>query len=266
MIMQIIWATPGFDDWPLKKWHSVLQTLSDCKYFGIEPLIAEPYCLEGGKIKELLKQYKLTLYGLRTGGITMKHEVNFNHPNATGRKEAVERFKEVIHYASQFGRPRLLVGLIQGSLQKNQSITEAEDNIQSCLWECAQEAEQFQIEIDLEPVNRYELNYHNTAISVQNFIQRIGMSNIRLLVDTFHMNIEESCIEQSLIDIGESLGHVHLSDSNRSIPGKGHIDFEAFFRTLKDISYKGNLTIEAITESDPSDIVETISFLKYFSY
>ena len=155
---------------------------------------------------------------------------------------------------------------MQGNLQENQSVSEAEENIRSCLLECAQEAQRYQMEIDLEPVNRYELNHHNTAISVKNFIQRIGMNNIRLLIDTFHMNIEEACIEQTLFDVKDSLAHVHLSDSNRSIPGSGHFDFEKFFRTLIKVGYQEDLTIEAITESAPSDILQTIKYLKKFQF
>jgi sugar phosphate isomerase/epimerase len=260
--MKVYWATPGFDDWPLEKWHSVLKDLSENGFSGIEPLITGPYEYGVEEIKNLLDAYNLTLFGVRTGGIAMKHDVFFNHPKEAIRKEALERFIEVIHYSSHFGNPRLLVGLIQGNLQEKQPIAQAEENISSSILECARIADTYQMEIDLEPVNRFEVNHHNTIASVQDFIAGMGTNSIRLLVDTFHMNIEEACIEESIISAGGFIGHVHLADSNRRVPGKGHFDFETVFKALRKIKYDGCLTIEATTDASLVDIEDTMKCLR----
>lgn len=135
-------------------------------------------------------------------------------------------------------------------------------SIYSKLLECAQIADKYAMEIDFEPVNRYEVDHHNSIESMYEFINSIGAGNIRLLVDTFHMNIEEPCIEKSVIEAGELLGHVHLADSNRKIPSKGHFDFGKLFKTLKEQNYTECLTIEAMTDSNESEIENTMKFLK----
>ena len=118
--MQIYWATPGFDDWPLERWHEVLKNLSASGFAGIEPIIAGPYELDAARINALLLEHDLRLFGVRTGGIALKHHVFFNDKDETRRKEAIERFVDMIHYAAQLGTPRLLVGMIQGNLIEGQ--------------------------------------------------------------------------------------------------------------------------------------------------
>ena len=122
------------------------------------------------------------------------------------------------------------------------------------------------MEIDLEAVNRFEVNHHNTAQEVRDFIADIGSSSIRLLVDTFHMNIEEEIIADSMRAVKPILGHVHLADSNRKVPGKGHFDFSGFFRTLNEIGYDGSLTIEAQTDSSGAEIESTMAYLQKIPY
>ncbi len=260
--MKIYWATPGFDDWPLERWQQVLKNLSACGFAGIEPMIAGRYQLDAARIKELLLEHNQTLFGVRTGGIALKHHVFFNDQDDTRKKEAIDRFIDMTHYLAQFGTPRLLVGLIQGNLMDGQDRNEAFANIKRALLECARIAASHNMEIDLEAVNRFEVNHHNTASHARDFIKDIGAGNIRLLVDTFHMNIEEDIIDASMRGIKPILGHVHLADSNRKVPGKGHFDFESFFRTLKEIGYDGSLTIEAQTDSTREEIEHTMTFLR----
>lgn len=259
--MNTYWATPGFDDWPVEKWHQVLKDLSKNGFSGIEPLICGPYKMKVKRIKDLLSQYGLSIFGFRTGGIAKEHNVFFNHADPLKRQEAITRFIDVIHYAAQFGQPHLLVGLIQGNLLAGHSLEEAESNIGAALHDCAAAAAEYKMQLDLEPVNRFEINHHNTIESERSLIKSIGCSNIRLLVDTFHMNIEEVDIGGSIEKAGDLIGHVHLADSNRAIPGKGHFDFTVFFKALKKVDYKGCMTIEALTDASQQEIEQTREFL-----
>jgi sugar phosphate isomerase/epimerase len=243
--MRRIWATPGLDDLPLVEWKKLLAHLAKHRFVGIEPLIAGPYKLPVETIQELLQESGLVLTGLRTGAITAVHGVTLGHPDPTARSEAVARLNEVIRYGAQFGRPRLLVGLMQGPLEPGQAVEQTVERIIKSLRLCADEAADYAMEIDLEPVNRYELGYHSRVQEIIEVIGRIDRPNVRILLDTFHMNIEEASISAAVVQAAPLLGHLHLADSNRLAPGRGHFNFSEFFALLKAVGYEGDVAVEA---------------------
>jgi len=75
-------------------------------------------------------------------------------------------------------------------------------------------------------------------------VEQIGAPNLRLLIDTFHMNIEERSITAALVQGGSRIGHVHVADSNRRAPGLGHFDLAEFFGALRALGYVGDVTVE----------------------
>ena len=81
------------------------------------------------------------------------------------------------------------------------------------------------IRLALEPINRYETTLINNAAQGLELIERVGADNFGLLLDTFHMNIEEPSIEDSIRQTGDRIFHFHVADSNRWYPGAGHLDF-----------------------------------------
>jgi sugar phosphate isomerase/epimerase len=87
-------------------------------------------------------------------------------------------------------------------------------------------------------------------------IEAVGADNFGLLLDTFHMNIEEPKIEDSIRAAGDRIFHFHVADSNRWYPGAGHIDFGAAMATLRDIGYTGYLSVEAMPMPDADTCAE----------
>jgi len=77
-------------------------------------------------------------------------------------------------------------------------------------------------------------------------IDEIGEPALKLLPDTFHMNIEENDIALALRRSKDYTGYVHFADSNRMVPGKGHVNFVSILETLADIGYEGYITVEAL--------------------
>jgi sugar phosphate isomerase/epimerase len=108
----------------------------------------------------------------------------------------------------------------------------------------------------LEPLNRYEGDYLNTIEDVLAVIHEIEASNLKILADTFHMNIEEADITASFRRAGESLGHVHLVDSNRQAPGHGHLDIKSVLKVLRDMNYQGYISFETLPLPNPRQAIE----------
>jgi sugar phosphate isomerase/epimerase len=96
----------------------------------------------------------------------------------------------------------------------------------------------------LEPLNRYEDHLVNTVAAAASLVDEAGGTGLGVLADTYHMNIEEDDVCAALRAAAPVLGAVHLSDSNRHHPGRGHVDFAAVFATLDDIGFTGTLSVE----------------------
>ncbi len=102
-----------------------------------------------------------------------------------------------------------------------------------------------------EPLNRYETNIVNTVEDGVNLLRSVGADNVKLLVDLFHMNIEEADVPAAIRAGAGALGHVHFVDTNRRPAGCGHTDFGPIAAALRDIQYNGYLSAEALPYPDP---------------
>ncbi|MCL6431571.1 MAG: sugar phosphate isomerase/epimerase [Anaerolineae bacterium] len=107
------------------------------------------------------------------------------------------------------------------------------------------------VELLLEPVNRYEINYINSVPEALEVLRAAGCPNVRLMPDVFHMNIEDGSIPGSLILAGETIGYVHVADSNRRAPGQGHLNLPEVLMTLEALGYRGYVTAEILPYPDP---------------
>ncbi|MFT2009292.1 sugar phosphate isomerase/epimerase [Pontibacter sp. 13R65] len=103
------------------------------------------------------------------------------------------------------------------------------------------------LEIALEPLNRFESDLINTAQDVMQLVQDINHPAAKVLLDGFHMNIEEPDIEKAILLAGEKLIHVQVSENYRGTPGTGQTRWDAYKRGLTTIGYTGAVSIESFT-------------------
>ena len=96
----------------------------------------------------------------------------------------------------------------------------------------------------VEVVNRFEQFIMNTAAEGIAFAERVGSPNCKILLDTFHMNIEEDSLRGSIVEAGNWLGHFHLGETNRRPPGSGRIPWPEIFGALREINYQGAVVME----------------------
>jgi len=115
----------------------------------------------------------------------------------------------------------------------------------------ARHAETRQVTICLEPLNRFETYFLNTLEDAASLVHDVGASNVKIHFDTFHSNIEEKHPAEALRSIAKELGHVHISENDRGIPGSGHVDWQGVLKVLKAIRYQGWMTIESFAQPEP---------------
>jgi D-psicose/D-tagatose/L-ribulose 3-epimerase len=106
--------------------------------------------------------------------------------------------------------------------------------------------------LSLEPLNRFETYFLNTMEQARAYVDRVAHPAFKIMYDTFHANVEERRPEAAIRLIGQDIGVFHVSENDRGIPGRGHIDFGAMFTVLKEIGYDGWLTLEAFGAGLPA--------------
>lgn len=117
-----------------------------------------------------------------------------------------------------------------------------------CLRSVAHHARDLGVTIGLEPVNRYESCLINTCEQALRLKDMIGMDNIAVHLDTYHMNIEEKSFYTATKAAGDSLVHYHLCENDRGIPGTGLVDWDGIFRALAGMRYTGNAALESFVD------------------
>jgi D-psicose/D-tagatose/L-ribulose 3-epimerase len=125
-----------------------------------------------------------------------------------------------------------------------------------------QKARSLGLGLGLEAVNRYETYLVNTLDEAASIIEAIGSDNMFIHLDTFHMNLEENDIAGIIARNGHLLGHAHLADNNRAMPGTGTFDFKELFRALARADYQGDFALESFSSAvvGPGVVAATASW------
>ncbi|MGC9063996.1 MAG: TIM barrel protein [bacterium] len=223
----------------LRKYTELMSSLG---YEGIELGIKDPELIDREKIASILSRYRLPLIAQGTGRAFTEDGLSLSSKEIKIREASIKRLKAHIDLASSFSS-FVIVGLIRGNIQEETQ----QGYVRETLRGLCDYARTKDVKILLEPINRYEINWINTVEEAYNFIMELERDNIGLLIDTFHMNIEEPSIAGSIFKARQLIWHLHIADSNRLTPALGHIDFKDIFRILDSIGYSGFVSSEIIT-------------------
>ncbi len=100
------------------------------------------------------------------------------------------------------------------------------------------------ITLTLETVNRFEQYLINDAAEATRFVKDIDRDNVKVMLDSFHMNIEEDSFYDAIVNTGSYLGHFHIGEANRKVPGKGRMPWKEISQALHEIGYDGTIVME----------------------
>jgi D-psicose/D-tagatose/L-ribulose 3-epimerase len=115
----------------------------------------------------------------------------------------------------------------------------------------AERAERADLFLSVETLNRFETHFLNTAEQARAYAERVGHPACRIMHDTFHANIEERDPLAAPVSLGRHLGVLHVSENDRGIPGRGHIDFRGVFAGLRRSGWDGWVVMEAFGSALP---------------
>lgn len=166
------------------------------------------------------------------------------------RKKGVDYLKSCVKATSEIGAKNLTGVIYSQHIKPARSRpTEKEwDYSADCLREAARFARDYGVNLGIEPVNRYENYLINTCEQAIRLKEMIGEPNIKIHLDTYHMNIEEKSFYEATKMAGNDLIHYHLCENDRGIPGTGLVDWDGIFRALGEIKYDGYAALESFVD------------------
>ncbi len=219
--------------------------LSGLGYRGIDLFAGFITTGEAKRMRELFDRYNVEIpmflpIKLSEGG------GSFTHPDKRIRNEYVANYANQMKTAALLGSTLMPVGFSRGMKGPDRSRGEYYTILGGSLTRLAEQAAGYGITLCLEPINRYEIDVLNSTDECLDFFDEYRINNVKLLLDVFHMNIEDRDLEKSILRAGSRIGHFHAADSNRFGAGKGHVDYNKLLSALKMVDYKGFLSIEAI--------------------
>lgn len=166
--------------------------------------------------------------------------------------------KRQLDNARFFNADGLAMGFIRGGYdEKTERKEDALERIAEALTTLGEYADSIGTKVLLEPINRYEINTINTAIEGTDFIRQNNLKGVGLLLDAFHMNIEDKSLGESIRYSKDYAVNMHLADSNRHALSEGHLDVQEVLCALRDIDFKGHTTLEAFSSNPEESLAKT---------
>ncbi|MCA9222762.1 MAG: sugar phosphate isomerase/epimerase [Planctomycetales bacterium] len=253
---------------PFVYWHDLphaCRRASELGFDAVEIFPPSPETLESAHARQHLADHGLALAAVGTGAGWVKHRLHLALPEATRRREARDFIRSIIDAAGAFGAPAI-IGSMQGRSGDGVDAATARGYLAEALEELGEHARQYNVPLLYEPLNRYETNQVTTVADGVALLEGLSTTNVRLLCDLFHMQIEETDLASALRLGGRHVGHIHFVDSNRRPVGFGHMQFGPIITALRDIQYAGYLSAEAFPYPDSDSAAEqTILAYRYLT-
>jgi len=223
------------------------QVAEELGYDGLEIALANPEEIEISKLNKLVKNYRINISSFGTGGAAVKEGLIFTSPDKSTRESAVNRIKKFIDLSSFFNSV-VLIGLIRGGITINPK--QGKQWITECLSECTEYASKKKVTMAFEAINRFQDDFFHSILDCKKYLEEVKFPYLGMLIDSFHMNIEDSDMWENIRQASESIVHVHYADSNRLAPGMGHFDFSKMTKVLQEVGYDGYLAAEILPYPD----------------
>jgi len=184
-------------------------------------------------------------HGLRVLSITPENE-DILHPDPAIRKRGIDYYLRLLEFGKAVHSPIVCCHGAVGRIRPVSTYAEEWQLYVEALRQLARRAEELDILIAMEVLNRYEAHFLLTAAEAVRFVTEVGSPRVGVLLDAYHMNIEEKDLVSAVHHAGTHLRLFHAADSNRQAVGRGHTNFIPLFRALKDIGYDGSVIVENV--------------------
>jgi len=221
----------------------LIARVADIGYDGIELPFIDLDSLDPAPTRRALEAAGIEA----TGCATLVPGANLVSGEAAERAAGLARLKRCVDIAAEMGIKAVAgplyapVGFLTGSGRTDDEWQRAIDGLRAA----AEYAGGAGVVLAIEPLNRFETYFLNTAADALRLVEEVGHPALKVQVDTFHAHIEEDDTAAAIRTLGDRLGHFHASESNRGTPGTGQVHWDAALGALRGTGYQGWVTIES---------------------
>lgn len=238
-----------------------IERIGKLGYDAVEVAGVTSYFCEADKIKAAAERAGLEISSI----CTMCQECDLAFPRPEERQKAIDYMCRVVDFAHALGCHRVVINPTR--LTKWTPLAPIEDELRwgaESVAKVADYAKEKDVILCVECWNRYDTYLINTAEEGRKFVDMVDRDNVGVMLDTFHLNIEEVDMAAAIYATKGKLVHIHIGDSNRQAPGMGHTDFVPLMQALKDIDYSGYCTMELVPPAADPDTYEDMHDMRYF--
>lgn len=216
-------------------------------YDIVEIPVEDPDLINGREVKKALEENGLGVVVCGAFGPTK----DFTHEDTAVHKNCFDYIEKCFDLCTVLGAG-FLAGPMYSAVGKARLVSQEQKKIEwdravTNLRKVCHSAKNHGLLIALEPLNRFESDLINTAEDVMRLVTDINQTEARVLLDGFHMTIEEKNIKEAIKTVGDKLLHVQVSENHRGVPGTGLTPWHDFKSGLEDIGYEGAMVIESFT-------------------
>ncbi len=215
-------------------------TIAELGLDGVE-LLGDLDLYSAQEAKRILDDNGLEVFSLTPA------DPDLTHPDRAVRDAAVDYYYRLIEFGAEFGQPLVSCHGLVGRIKP--LVTQAEEDawMVEAVRKIGERAQQAGLKVVFEVLNRYETHQIHNHVQAGELIKQVGLDNVGILLDAYHMNIEEDNPAEALANTASNLWVYHVADSNRAGVGHGHTDFKAQVASLKQIDYSGPVIFECTT-------------------
>jgi D-psicose/D-tagatose/L-ribulose 3-epimerase len=223
----------------------LVKKAADMGFDGVEIPIFDPEAVDVDKTKAALDDLGME----STGCSILGDDRDLISDDPDIRENAKKYMKDCVKICGELGS-KIFCGPLYSAVGKlvGRSRTDEEwDLAVAGLKEVAEVARDNDVTLAIEPLNRFETYFINIAEDAVKLVKDVEHPNVKIHLDTFHMNIEEKDLYKAIKSTGEAglLAHMHCCENDRGAPGSGHVDWDGVFKALHEVNYNGWLTIES---------------------
>ena len=243
-----LWTSPLTTE----KLETLAARVADMGFDLIEMPVEDPDLVDYARVPEILREYGLSV----SVCAAMGGDRDLIHPDEEVRVGAAAYVRTCVDVAQEVGADRV-VGPLYSAVGRCWRATPEErardtDLLVGQLRALAEYAGERGVTLCVEPLNRFETSFLNLTSQVVDVVDRVDHPACQILLDLFHLGIEEKDLGAAIRLAGNRLKHLQVADNDRGIPGTGHLPWADIAQALRDVGYDGPVVIESFTADNES--------------